>query len=154
MEELRAHLLRCAPPSSTHTSEMRRSMKALKLTPNLVVRDVSASLAFYRNVLGFERAFSVPDDPPHVFAACGGNGIEIFFNDRKAVGEDYPALAATIGGSFTMFIEVDDLKAVLANVEKHSAKITMPVKDQFYGMREFAFEDPDGYVITIAEKMK
>jgi uncharacterized glyoxalase superfamily protein PhnB len=53
-----------------------------------------------------------------------------------------------------MFIEVDDLKAVLANVEKHGAKITMPVKEQFYGMREFAFEDLDGYVITIAEKMK
>jgi uncharacterized glyoxalase superfamily protein PhnB len=127
-------------------------MKALKLTPNLVVRDVSASLAFYSNVLGFERAFSVPDDPPYVFAACGGNGIEIFFNDRKAVGGDYPALAATIG-SFTMFIEVDDLKAVLANVDKHGAKIMMPVKEQFYGMREFAFEDADGYTITIAEKM-
>jgi hypothetical protein len=48
---------------------MRRSMKALKLTPNLVVRDVTASLNFYRNVLEFERAFSVPDAPPYVFAA-------------------------------------------------------------------------------------
>jgi len=47
-------------------------MKALKLTPNLVVRDVTASLNFYRNVLGFECAFSVPDAPPYVFAACGG----------------------------------------------------------------------------------
>ena len=41
-------------------------MKALKLTPNLVVRDVTASLNFYRNVLEFERAFSVPDAPPYV----------------------------------------------------------------------------------------
>jgi hypothetical protein len=24
--------------------------------------------------------------------------------------------------------------------------------EQFYGMREFAFEDPEGWVITIAEK--
>ena len=24
---------------------------------------------------------------------------------------------------------------------------------QFYGMREFAFEDPDGYVITLAERV-
>lgn len=129
-------------------------MKAQKLTPNLVVRDVTASLNFYRHVLGFERAFSVPEEPPYVFAACGGGGVEIFFNSRKAVEEDYPALAARIGGSFTMFIEVDDLKAVLVNVEKQGAKITMPVKEQFYGMREFAFEDPDGYTITIAEKMK
>jgi uncharacterized glyoxalase superfamily protein PhnB len=30
----------------------------------------------------------------------------------------------------------------------------MPMKQQFYGMREFAFEDPEGWVITIAEKIK
>jgi len=128
-------------------------MKALKLTPNLVVRDVTDSLNFYRDVLGFERAFSVPDAPPYVFAACGGGGVEIFFNDKNVVGEDYPALATNIGGSFTLVIEVDDLKAVLANVERQKAEISMPVKDQFYGMREFAFKDPDGYTITIAEKI-
>jgi len=27
------------------------------------------------------------------------------------------------------------------------------VTEQFYGMKEFAFEDQDGYTITIAEKM-
>lgn len=30
----------------------------------------------------------------------------------------------------------------------------MAMKEQFYGMREFAFEDPEGWVITIAEKNK
>jgi uncharacterized glyoxalase superfamily protein PhnB len=83
----------------------------------------------------------------------GGGGVEIFFNDKNVVAEDYPALATNIGGSFTMFIEVNDLKA-LANVERQKAEISMPVKDQFYGMREFAFKDPDGYTITIAEKIK
>ena len=33
------------------------------------------------------------------------------------------------------------------------AKLAMPVVEQFYGMKEFAFEDPDGYTITIAQKM-
>jgi hypothetical protein len=27
-------------------------------------------------------------------------------------------------------------------------------EEQFYGMREFGFEDPEGWVITIAEKIK
>jgi len=39
-------------------------------------------------------------------------------------------------------------------VQKSGAKITIPLKDQFYGMREFAFEDPEGWVITIAERIK
>ena len=30
----------------------------------------------------------------------------------------------------------------------------MPMKEQFYGMRESAFEDPECWVITIAEKIK
>jgi uncharacterized glyoxalase superfamily protein PhnB len=127
-------------------------MQAFKLTPNLIVRDVTASLNFYKNVLGFERAISVPDAPPFIFASCVGGNVEIFFNDQKIVAQEYPALAANIGGSFTMYLEVDDLESVLTSVNKHAAKITMPVKDQFYGMREFAFEDPDGYTITIAQK--
>jgi len=28
------------------------------------------------------------------------------------------------------------------------------MKEQFYGMREFTFEDPEGWVITIAKKIK
>ena len=50
-------------------------------------------------------------------------------------------------------MEVDSLQAVLDRVQKAGAKISMPVTDQFYGMREFAFEDGDGYTITIAQKM-
>jgi uncharacterized glyoxalase superfamily protein PhnB len=30
----------------------------------------------------------------------------------------------------------------------------MPLKKQFYGIREFAFEDPEGWIVTIAERVK
>ena len=29
----------------------------------------------------------------------------------------------------------------------------MPLIDQFYGMREFGIEDPDGYVIFVAQRI-
>ncbi len=29
----------------------------------------------------------------------------------------------------------------------------MPLKTQFYGMREFAITDPDGHLITFAERV-
>jgi len=29
----------------------------------------------------------------------------------------------------------------------------MPMKDQFYGMREFVFEDPEGWVIALAQRI-
>ena len=58
-------------------------MKFQKLTPNLVVRDVGASIEFYRSVLGFHPAITVPEQPPFVFGSVTNGGVKIFFNDQK-----------------------------------------------------------------------
>jgi uncharacterized glyoxalase superfamily protein PhnB len=126
-----------------------------KLTPNLVVRDVASIMKFYQSVLGFQKAFTVPDEPPFVFGAVTNGNVEIFFNEQRAVAEDYPELGMKpIGGALTLYIEVQGVEEVLAAVQKAGAKVTMPMKDQFYGMREFAFEDPEGWVLTMAERTK
>jgi uncharacterized glyoxalase superfamily protein PhnB len=125
-----------------------------KLTPNLVVRDVEASLNFYRNILGFDLGFTVPEQAPYVFGSVTSGAVEIFFNDHKAVAEDYPALSAKpIGGSLTLFIEVKGIADLYKKLQQHGVNITMPIKDQFYGMREFAFEAPEGWIITFAERL-
>ena len=130
-------------------------MKYTKLTPNLVVRDVQAAVHFYESVLGFQLGISVPDGPPYVFASVtNGAGVEIFFNDQKAVGEDYPPLAKDpLGGTLTLFLECEGIEEVLKAVEKSEAPIVMPLKTQFYGMREFAFRDPEGWIVTMAERV-
>jgi lactoylglutathione lyase len=131
-------------------------MKYTKLTPNLVVRDVAAALRFYQSVLGFQPGMTVPDAPPYVFASVtNGDTVEIFFNDQKAVGEDYPPLAKDpLGGTLTLFLECEGIEEVLEGVEKSGAKIVLPLKTQFYGMREFAFRDPEGWIVTLAERIK
>ena len=135
-------------------------MKLKKLTPNLIVTNVEASLNFYCNVLGFQLGGAFPEAPPYAFGSVISekgrtDGVEIFFNDQKAVAEDYPALGTKpVGGSLTLFIEVEGIQEILDAVTRSGAKITMPLKDKFYGMREFAFEDPEGWVVTIAEKLK
>jgi lactoylglutathione lyase len=139
--------------SRTLFTKRGEPMQIKKLTPNLVVRNVEASLKFYREILGLEKAISVPEQSPYVFASVSNASVEIFFNDQKTVSAEYPKLAATIGASLTLYMEVDSLQVVLDRVQKAGAKISMPVTDQFYGMKEFAFEDGDGYTITIAQKM-
>ncbi len=129
-------------------------MQIKKLTPNLVVRNVEASLKFYRDILGLEQSMTVPDQSPFVFAAVSNGPVEIFFNDQKTVAAELPDLAASIGASLTLYMEVDDLASILDRVQKVGAKITMPVVTQFYGMKEFAFEDGDGYTITIAQRVE
>ena len=125
----------------------------VSITPNLVVRDLAASLAFYRDVLGFTISMSVPDAAPYVFVGLERDGVPVFLNDVKAAEHDFPPMASTPpGGTCTMFFivtEVDALHAVVAP----KAKVVMPLKTQFYGMREFAVTDPDGHVITFAERV-
>jgi len=130
-------------------------MKYTKLTPNLVVRDVQAAIDFYTTVLGFKQAITVPDAPPYVFASVTAGDIEIFFNDQKAVAQDYPPLAKDpLGGTMTLFLECEGIEEVLRAVEKSGARVVMPLKTQFYGMREFAFMDPQGWTVTMAERVK
>jgi len=128
-----------------------------KLTPNLVVASVERSLAFYENVLGFERGMTVPDQSPFVFASTTSGAVEIFFNDAAVAIKEYPAFAGRpIGATGTMFIELDEsgekIDALHGRITPR-VKVTMPLVTQFYGMREFAIEDPDGYVITFAQRL-
>jgi uncharacterized glyoxalase superfamily protein PhnB len=123
-----------------------------KLTPNLLVANVERSLAFYTDVLGFTRGMSVPDESPLVFASVTSGAVEIFLNDAATGIKEYPMFAGRpLGATGTLYVEVDGVDALHDRL-KHAVKIVMPLVTQFYGVREFAFEDPDGYVITLAER--
>jgi lactoylglutathione lyase len=133
-------------------------MKFSDVTPNLVVSNVERSLAFYRDVLGFSVTATVPDASPLAFAMMQRDDVSVFLNSVESV-KEYPSLASrAIGGTNTLFfvLEADDIKggidALFASVSSR-AKLFMALKDQFYGMREFGIEDPDGYVIFFAQRI-
>jgi lactoylglutathione lyase len=123
----------------------------ISATPNLLVADVSASLMFYRDVLGFELVRSVPDEAPFIFVWLKRGGVELFLNDVKTA-SDSIKLDLRAGGTSTLYVDVSDVKALLDQLTGH-AKVVMPLTDQFYGMREFAILDPDGYLVTFAERV-
>ena len=124
-----------------------------RLTPNLLVASVERSLAFYVDTLGFERGLTVPDASPFVFASVTGGPVEIFFNDAAGAVKEDPAFAGKpIGATGTLFIEVEGVDA-LHDLLKPLVTRVMPLESKFYGMREFAIADPDGYVITFAERV-
>jgi catechol 2,3-dioxygenase-like lactoylglutathione lyase family enzyme len=123
------------------------------VTPNLLVRDVAKSTSFYRDVLGFEMGETVPDQEPFVFVWMKHGDVSVFLNDIKAASHDYPT-AATLppGGTAALFFIVSDVDGYHAKVAP-KAHMIMPLKTQFYGMREFAVTDPDGHIITFAERV-
>jgi len=125
-----------------------------KLTPNLVVSNVERSSAFYRDVLGFTSTVTVPDAPPFAFAIVQSGAVEIFLNAADAAIAEYPAFKGRpIGGTLTLFIHVAGIAAVYEAL-KARVNVVMPLEKKWYGVTEFAFEDPDGYIITYAEENK
>jgi catechol 2,3-dioxygenase-like lactoylglutathione lyase family enzyme len=126
-----------------------------RLTPNLIVADVERSVAFYTNVLGFTRGTTVPEHAPFVFGSVVSGRVEIFFNEKQTATKEFPMLAAQpIGTSGTMYLEVEP-----GTIERLHERlnpvvpIVMPFLTQWYGVKEFAIADPDGYLITIAERV-
>ena len=134
-------------------------MKFTDVTPNLIVSDIDRSLAFYRDVLGFSVVGTVPDAAPFVFAWMQRDEVKVFLNTVGPIREEHPELAARpIGGTAMLFVTLEaestaaGVDALFAAVAP-KAKVVMPLKDQFYGMREFGIEDPDGYVVFFAQRM-
>jgi uncharacterized glyoxalase superfamily protein PhnB len=125
----------------------------ISITPNLVVSNVARSTAFYCDVLGFSIKQTVPDAAPHVFVWLERDDVPVFLNDAKVAAEDLPIVAhRPFGGTAALFIVVTDVDR-LHDVVAPRATVVMDLKTQFYGMREFAVTDPDGHIITFAERV-
>jgi lactoylglutathione lyase len=118
-----------------------------KATPNLMVHDVNCSLKFYEQTLGLQRRMTVPDREPYVFVSLISGQIEIFLNQNQSSSK--PA-----AGGMSLYLELDGLDQLLERVQQQGVKIEIPLDETFYGMREFAVLDPDGYLIIFAEPVK
>jgi uncharacterized glyoxalase superfamily protein PhnB len=134
-------------------------MKFADVTPNLVVADVERSVAFYRDVLGFALVTTVPDAPPFAFAWMQRDNVKVFLNSVASVAAEHAELGARpIGGTATIFIAIEAETPDRGVDAMHDAiggraRVIMPLVNQFYGMREFGIEDPDGYVIFFAQRI-
>jgi len=127
-------------------------LQLTKLTPNLIVSDVGSSVAFYRDVLGFDVPTTVPEAAPYVFAWVRSGDVNVFLNAPEPALAEYPALGGRpLGGTLTLFIEVVGVEAAYESLEGR-VTVVMPLEKKWYGLTEFAFEDPDGYLITFAER--
>lgn len=134
-------------------------MKLTDVVPNLVVSDIERSTAFYRDLLGFSIVQTVPDAGPFVFVWLRRDEVSVFLNASSSVREEHPSLAdGAAGRTNTMFFTMEAEEAAsgidaLFERVKGRAPVFMPLKDQFYGMREFGIEDPDGHVMFFAQKI-
>lgn len=121
------------------------------LTPNLIVEEMDTTIGFYRDVLGFEVLMTAPEKAPFDWAMMKKGNVSIMFQTRQSLGDEMPALKEMrVGGSFTLYIDVDNLEGLYEAVKK-KATVEKTLYDTFYGTREFVIRDCNGYVMVFAE---
>ena len=132
-----------------------------KLTTNMMVEDVSRTVDFYSDVLGFEFVMGVPENSQEVvttrqkgqalgFAITKCGNIEMMFQERRSLTKEVPEFSNMgIGGSLTFYIEVEDIKVLYAKL-KDKVTIVKYMRTTFYGKQEFYIRDCNGYILTFA----
>ena len=116
---------------------------------NLVVRDMTRAVAFYRDVLQATVHYADPD-----FAAVKvGGGAELMLHADHTYDKHawYPRLTGGerrgLGAELRLFGVDPD--AVEASARRAGAPIVQPATTKGHGWREVMIEDPDGYVWAV-----
>jgi len=103
------------------------------------VSDLAASIAFYRDRLGFTVTFEY-GEPAYYACLCRD---EVGLHLR--VGGASPAWRP---GNGALAVFVTDVDALYGELVARDARPPNPPQDRTYGMRDFTLEDPDGNELT------
>jgi len=118
------------------------------ISPFFIVRHVPSSLAFYRDRLGFEITFQGPAPDDVFFGIVRRGGAQILL---KAVGvSPMPNHKRDVEqgiARWDAFVGVPDPDALAAEFASRNVEFSEPLKDTDDGLRGFALEDADGYVL-------
>ena len=118
------------------------------ISPFFIVRHVPASLAFYRDRLGFEITFQGPAPDDIFFGIVRRGGAQILL---KAVGvepQPNPTRDVKQGiARWDAFVDVPDPDALAAEFAARMVDFVEPLADTDDGLRGFALRDADGYVL-------
>lgn len=128
-------------------------MKFNKLIPEFLVSDISKSLEFYVNVLGFKVEYSREEDK---FVFLSFEGAQIMVQERNGNLET-GSLEKPFGRGINFQIEVKDVDALASKLKEHNWNLFEEVQENWYrkddveiGVRGFLVCDPDGYLIKFA----
>ena len=119
------------------------------LAPNIFVKDMNATIAFYRQ-LGFEKVMSVPEEGDYDWAMMRNGEVNFMFQTFKSLGDVLPEVNRNDGGSLLFYIRLKAIRPFHDSI-KSKAKVLVELNKTFYGATEFSIVDNNGYVLTFAE---
>ena len=117
-------------------------MKLEKICPVLAVKSIDDTILFYRNLLGFECVSRVEG-----WADLRKDNVELMISLPNA---HEPFEKPTLTGS--IYFNTSDVDTLWDEI-KDKANIVYPIENFFYGMREFAIHDNNGYILQFGQEI-
>jgi hypothetical protein len=112
--------------------------------PVLRVREVGATIAWYRRYLGFS-AEPFPERAPHEFAIIERDGVQLLV--RRVEGSGRPRIDHHTGWDLYLWADGVDFARLEASLS--DPEIVRPRTPMGSSMVELEVRDPDGYVLCI-----
>jgi catechol 2,3-dioxygenase-like lactoylglutathione lyase family enzyme len=133
------------------------SLKIEGLCPLLQVFDMPASLAFYRDVLGFEVVAQAPGESDACdWAWLRQGSAELMLNTRYEA-DDRPAVPdparVAAHDDTSLYIGCPDVDGAFRHLRSMGIEVEAPVVAP-YGMKQLYLKDPDGYTICFQWKVR
>ncbi|MGC4991253.1 bleomycin resistance protein [Nocardia salmonicida] len=129
-----------------------------RLIPELICSDLQGSLAFYR-VLGFRIRYERLEER---FVYLERDGVDLMLEQPTDHDRLYPRtpLEHPYGRGINLTIDVDDVVELHAAITSTGRDLYLPLEDRWYrratdevGVRQFAVQDPDGYLLRISQDL-
>lgn len=123
------------------------------LTPKIAVKDVTETIKFYSEVLGFKVIGSMPEGNNLVWAVVRYDDVVFIFQEEKSFKEDFPCMKMCDAGGacLAFYVRIKNMKEYYEKI-KGSKHIVFDLKKTDYGTEEFAVMDNNGYVLNITEE--
>ncbi|MEX0808682.1 MAG: VOC family protein [Dongiaceae bacterium] len=131
-----------------------------RMAPEILVSDFEASLVFWQDLIGFEIAYRRPEDR---FAYLDLRGAQIMLCERWGGWETGP-LDQPFGRGVMFQVYVTAIAPILARLAQAGWPLHTDVREVWrdcggsaivdrIGQREFFVQDPDGYLLMVAEDL-
>ncbi|TLP69537.1 VOC family protein [Pseudomonas nitroreducens] len=129
------------------------------LVPELIVADLTKSLHFYCEVLGFAIEYQRREDD-FAFLSFGDSQLMLEQDWHSDSPWSVRPLDPPLGRGINFSIRCPDIQALVSSLNEARISLRKPVEErwyrqdeQLYGERNFLVQDPDGYLLRFAQSL-
>ncbi len=126
------------------------SMAATRAFPVVYATNVARTAGFWER-LGFIRFFQLPDDGEPGYVGLRRGDSELAVVAAEWPGQQY-GLKVGEGPRFEMFVYVDDVDSLVAELASAGVAVLHGAVDMPWGERVAAITDPDGNPVSLANE--